>query len=148
MGVDHQPEDIIINANFFLASWSMLCVVISYIVSQSRKALFLSEKNLAIAKDEAESANAVKSSFLAMMSHEVRTPLNGILGIVNLLQDTRLDGQQKNYAQTIQYSGEALQVLLNDILDFSKIEAGKMEIERVDFNLAILVVNPHLGVQV
>lgn len=94
---------------------------------------------LAVARDEAEEASKSKSNFLATMSHEVRTPLNGILGMANLLRDTRLDGKQASYLDTIRYSGETLLTMLNDILDYSKMEAGKFEIEKIDFDLNKLV---------
>lgn len=91
------------------------------------------------AKNKAEEASKAKSTFLATMSHEVRTPLNGILGMANLLRGTVLNPKQAGYVDTIRYSGDTLLAMLNDILDFSKMEAGKLKIEKLDFDLKRLI---------
>lgn len=88
---------------------------------------------LRAAKEQAESATRAKSEFLAMMSHEVRTPLNGIVGTAELLRTRPLEAEADAAVRTIQQSGAALAELLNDILDISRIEAGRLTFENRDF---------------
>lgn len=97
------------------------------------------EHALSGASEKAESASRAKSRFLAVVSHEVRTPLNGVLGMANLLLDTGLSPEQQTYAKSIKTSGEALLGLIEEILDFSKIEAGRLDLESIAFDPTNLV---------
>jgi PAS domain S-box-containing protein len=89
--------------------------------------------------DRAEALSAAKSDFLANMTHEVRTPLNGILGMTGLALETRLQADQREYLELVKSSAEALLSLVNDVLDFSKYEVGKLGLDCDEFSLGELV---------
>ena len=91
------------------------------------------------ARGEAEAANQAKSAFLATMSHEIRTSMNGVLGMVEVLERQDLNQAQRHIVATIRDSGQALLHIIDEVLDFSKIEAGRLELESTPFSLSGLI---------
>jgi signal transduction histidine kinase/CheY-like chemotaxis protein/HPt (histidine-containing phosphotransfer) domain-containing protein len=97
------------------------------------------EKEMGVARQAAEAANMAKGEFLATMSHEMRTPLNGIIPLLEILRDTKLQPDQREYLNTAYTSARHLLRIIDDILDYSKIEANKLELEVVGLNLKEVV---------
>ncbi len=97
------------------------------------------QQELELARTAAERANAAKSEFLRTMSHGMRTPLNGVLGLIELLGATRLDAQQERYVSVARASASHLGALIDDVLDLSRIESGTIAFERILFDLPDLL---------
>ncbi len=101
--------------------------------------LRLENERIRLAKEQAESLARAKTEFVAVVSHEVRTPMNGLLGMTQLLLDTPLTHEQRDIANTVLSSGRLLLNILDELLDLSKIEAGKLQIEQLDVKVVELV---------
>lgn len=86
-----------------------------------------------------ERANEAKSMFFATMSHEIREPMNGVLGMTRLLLETPLSDEQRGYVDSVHFSGQALLTIINDILDLSRMEAGQLKLDHIDFDLRNVV---------
>jgi PAS domain S-box-containing protein len=114
-----------------------LLTIMAHIGSQLGQVIIRqrAEEDLRRAKAAAESANRAKSEFLATMSHEMRTPMNAILGMADLLSESQLPEEQRAYVRIFQKAGGNLLILINDILDLSKAESGHVELESIGFDL-------------
>ena len=97
--------------------------------------ILVENTKLVLEEQRAKAAVRTKREFLASISHEMRTPLNGVIGITELLLETQLDSEQRNQLNIVKFSGEALLGVINDILDYSKMEVGKLRIDAIPFSL-------------
>lgn len=93
------------------------------------------QNELRIAHQEAQAANSTKSRFIAMISHDIRTPINGLLGTLTLLTDSELDSSQRELLQVATASAESLRVLVNDVIDFARLESGQIKLEPANFKI-------------
>jgi signal transduction histidine kinase/CheY-like chemotaxis protein/HPt (histidine-containing phosphotransfer) domain-containing protein len=117
---------------------TLLTGYIAAVVAHERW-LALAHRQLAYERAVAAAANQAKSEFLANVSHEIRTQMNALLGVAELLADTPLNAEQRRHVQVFRESGQSLQELINDLLDLSKIEAGRFELDPAPFSLRKLV---------
>ncbi len=135
----------ILSLSALLAAALLVVLLLLFAKSRTRQraqqALASQAAELKLAHDEAIRASTAKSLFLAKASHELRTPINGVLGMNELLLGTDLDAEQQRYAHTIRASVRNLVRLLDDFLDLSKIEVGRIEVESAAFDLPELCVN-------
>lgn len=108
-------------------------------LSEANEILNIQQQELLVAKEEALKAADAKAAFLANMSHEIRTPMNAILGMTQLALKTEINPKTRNYLTKVNDAAESLLVLLNDILEYSRFEAGKVKLERVEFDLELMI---------
>ncbi|HEX2855310.1 MAG TPA: ATP-binding protein [Opitutaceae bacterium] len=149
VGIDYPADSwLIAIGSVRVAALSLTLVVIAILLASSTLISFLTaeiedrkknQRQLELASESALSSSAAKSSFLALMSHEVRNPLTAILGYTSILTDTELDSNQRRYVETINRAGLGLLELLNDVLDYTKAESGKLTLEHIEWNPALLI---------
>lgn len=134
--ISHDQNDHLNDLRTIFFTQSTITTIGILLIAGLLRIVALRNRDLRIARNIAEHASHAKSAFLSNMSHEIRTPMNAVIGMTDLLMETELNPEQRESANIIRVSGEALLTLINDVLDFSKIEAGHMELEEQDFDLS------------
>ena len=124
--------------HYFLSSIGVILVVLSFYMTLENEDVKLIEQ-LSIEKDRADAANTAKSDFIANVSHEIRTPINAVLGMDEMILRETQEDNTRQYAYDIKSAAQTLHGIINEILDMSKLESGKMEIVPVRYNLRSLV---------
>ena len=119
----------------WLAELLLLSLGLGYRIQETRRERSVLSRQVAVAMQE----SSTKTEFLAKVSHEVRTPMNGIMGLVELLMSTHPSDEQRRYLTAIKHAGKGLQDVINDVLDYSRIEAGKMVLVPAPFELESLL---------
>ena len=137
MTLHTDPEQLSIQSNDFgydeIGQLAQSFHTMSLIIKDNYKKMVHTNFELSVATEKAEAATAAKSLFIANVSHEIRTPISGIIGMTKILNETKLDDEQKKYLNILEKSSDMLLILINDILDLSKIENNKMTLEEIDF---------------
>ncbi|HVN64043.1 MAG TPA: ATP-binding protein, partial [Candidatus Binataceae bacterium] len=128
---DGTPYPVLVSAIIMQLGGRPRCVTISRDISTLKE----TERQLVEAREAALAASQAKSQFLSAMSHEIRTPLNAVLGMADLLWESRLDAEQRRYLEIMCTNGAALLDLINDILDLAKVESGHLVLEKTEFDL-------------
>lgn len=122
-------------------SSAWLCELLFLSLGLGYRIRMVQQKQLSLSRqmEQVVQESNTKTEFMAKISHEVRTPMNGIMGLVELLLSTPLDHEQQRYLNAIQHAGKGLQEVINDVLEFSRIEAGKLTLSPAPFELESLV---------
>jgi two-component system, sensor histidine kinase and response regulator len=145
VGVPDTPTAIVAGLGAWLSAGFVLAIVARVADGANAMRATLEQQvvartaELSEARDRAEREARLKGVFLAAMSHEIRTPMNSIVGMAELMAETPLDGEQREYCDTIRTSTDALLGVINDILDFSRFEAQGVSLEAIDFDLRLVV---------
>jgi|GEM_PF-1551305 len=133
--IENSGESSDLPEEYHIESSTLEVNVLAQALNRASRARRQFEKDLIKAKEGAEAASRAKSEFLANISHELRTPMNGILGLTELVLDTELTSEQYEYLRMLQDSGKALLNVISDILDFSSIERGRIDLNFSEFSL-------------